>query len=358
MIKLRKIPLLPFIIVVAIMFVSLLTLYSVSGGHFVPWCMNQVWKMLLGIAVLLVVTQIKPDLWRKNADALYVISLIAVIFVDIIGKVSMGAQRWLRVGTLTMQPSEIMRIALILILAKYFSKISTDDTKQLRKLIIPLVITIVPTIFVLIQPDLGTAMLLLMVFISILFAVGVQLWKFLIAFAGLIIATPIIWNCLYEYQRKRILMFLSPEMDPSGAGYHTIQAKIALGSGGFWGKGFLNGTQSQLDFLPEKHTDFIFVAFGEEWGFLGCLVVLCLYTLLLIYNYKVALNSRNKFNRILVFGLNAMIFVYIFINISMVCGLLPVVGIPLPFFSYGGSSLLVLMACQGIIFAVETDKQK
>ena len=358
MIILRRIPLLPFIIVMAIMFVSLLTLYSVSGGHFAPWCTNQVWKMLLGVTVLLVVMQIKPELWRKYAVALYVISLLAVIVVEIMGKVSMGAQRWLQMGNITMQPSEAMRIALVLILAKYFSILTGDDIRITRNLIIPIIITIVPTIFVLVQPDLGTAMLLILVLTSILFAVGVQYWKFLTAFAGMVGVAPILWNCLYEYQRQRILMFLSPEMDPSGAGYHTIQAKIALGSGGFWGKGFLNGTQSQLDFLPEKHTDFIFVAFGEEWGFLGCVVVLCLYALLLIYNYKVALNSRNKFNRILVFGLNAMIFFYIFINISMVCGLLPVVGIPLPFFSYGGNALLVLMACQGIIFAVETDKQK
>ena len=358
MITIRRIPLLPVVIVMVIMFVSLLTLYSVSGAHFAPWCRSQLWKMLLGTIALLIASQISPVVWRKYAVAIYIISLLAIIVVAIIGRVAMGAQRWLRLGIITIQPAEMMRIALILILAKYFSILSGTDIRTNRSLIIPILITIVPTIFVLLQPDLGTAMLLVLVLTSILFAVGVQYWKFLIAFAGLLIATPILWNCLYEYQRQRILMFLSPEMDPSGAGYHTIQAKIALGSGGLWGKGFLNGTQSQLDFLPEKHTDFIFVAFAEEWGFLGCLALISLYILLLFYNYKVAFNSKNKFNRIIVFGLNTMIFFYIFINISMVCGLLPVVGIPLPFFSYGGNALLVLMACQGIIFAVDIDNQK
>ncbi len=357
MLKPRSLPLLPFLIIVAITFFSLLTLYSISRGSFYPWCQKQLWRVLLGFLVMIVATNIKFSVWRKYGMSLYCICLLALVAVALIGKVSMGAQRWLRLGTFTVQPSELMRISLIMVLARYFSMRTVDNTKLTSTLLSPILVTIVPVGFVLLQPDLGTAMLLILTFLSVLWVCGVQIWKFIALFASVLVCSPILWKCLYDYQKHRILMFLSPEMDPCGSGYHIIQSKIALGSGGFWGKGLLNGTQSQLDFLPEKQTDFIFAALGEEFGFIGSIILLFLYALLLIFNFNVAFNLRQKFNQIMVFGLNAMIFFYIIINISMVCGLLPVVGIPLPFFSYGGNALMVLMFCQGIIFSAYYERQ-
>lgn len=357
MLNLRPLPLLPFLIVVAITFISLTTLYSVSGGNFTPWCIKQIWRILLGFLVLIAVSNVKISVWRKYGMVLYCVCLLALIAVAVTGKITMGAQRWLRIGTLTIQPSELMRISLIIVLAKYFSTTTINANRHTATLLVPTLMTAIPVGFVLLQPDLGTAMLLILTFLSILFVCGVQIWKFIVLFVSVLVCTPILWNFLYDYQRQRILMLLRPEIDPSGAGYHIIQAKIALGSGGFWGKGLANCTQSQLNFLPEKHNDFIFAALGEEFGFVGCVILLFLYVLLLIFNFKVAISLRQNFSRIIVFGLNSMIFLYIVINVFMVCGLLPVVGIPLPFFSYGGNSLTVLMFCQGVIFASFTESQ-
>jgi rod shape determining protein RodA len=223
-------------------------------------------------------------------------------------------------------------------------------------LIVPLVLTALPMTLVLLQPDLGTAILLFCLCVSILFVCGVQIWKFVGTLVSLAVSAPIIWSFLHEYQKKRIIMFLSPELDPNGAGYHIIQSKIALGSGGFWGNGLMNGSQCQLNFLPEKQTDFVFAALGEELGFVGCVILMMLYTLLLTYNLGVALRAKSRFNQLVVFGFNTMLFFYIFINVSMTCGLLPVVGIPLPFFSYGGSALIVLMVCQGMIFSADLEQ--
>lgn len=356
--KLRiKIPAFPIVIIYSITFFSLIILYSIGGGNFFPWCFNQFCRLILGSIALILAASIKVSFWKKYAYIFYLSSLILLICVAIMGKVSMGAQRWINFYFFNFQPSELMRISAVLIMAKYFSEYHTDEIKKTHTLIVPFFLIAIPASFVLFQPDLGTAMLLLFVFSSILFVCGVQIWKFVVAIIMIVISTPILWNMLHEYQRQRILMFLSPEMDPSGAGYHIIQSKIAIGSGGVWGKGLLNGSQSQLSFLPEKQTDFIFSALAEELGFFGCLFLLILYFLLIAYNIQVALNARSKFNQILAFGLTTMFFFYIFINIAMVCGLLPVVGIPLPFFSYGGSALIVLMFCEGLILAIDTEEK-
>ncbi len=356
MFKLRPLPLLPFIVLLAITFFSMITLYS-ACTEFSSWCTKQLWRVLLGIIVLIVVTNIKFSVWKKYGFNLYLICLVALIAVEVMGKISMGAQRWLKFGIFTLQPSEFMRIFLIIVLARYFSIHTIDDNRRTKTLLIPTLVAIVPIGLVLFQPDLGTAMLLILVFLSILFVCGVQIWKFLMVFVGTLACTPLLWGCLYDYQKKRILMFLNPEMDPCGAGYHIIQSKIALGSGGICGKGFLNGTQCHLNFLPEKHTDFILASFAEEFGFIGCLVLCFLYAVILAFNFNVAILSRNKFSQIMVFGLSAMMFFYIIINIGMVCGLLPVVGIPLPFLSYGGNALITLMACQGLIFSAYYEQQ-
>lgn len=352
-----KIPIFPTLIIYSITLFSLIILYSIGSGKFFPWCFNQFCKLILGSMALIFAASIKITFWRKYAYIFYVVSLILLVCVAIIGKISMGAQRWISFYFFNFQPSELMRIGVVLVMAKYFSTYHIDEIRKTRTLFIPFVLVIIPVCLVLLQPDLGTAMLLLFVFASILFICGVQIRKFVVAIISVAISTPTLWNLLHEYQRQRILMFLSPEMDPSGAGYHIIQSKIAIGSGGIWGKGLFNGSQSQLSFLPEKQTDFVFAALAEELGFFGCLFLLILYFLLISYNIQVALNARNKFNQVLAFGLTVMFFFYIFINIAMVCGLLPVVGIPLPFFSYGGSALIVLMFCQGLIFAIDLEEK-
>ena len=281
------------------------------------------------------------DFWKKYAYYFFAICLGMLVIVEISGKVSMGAQRWINFYFFNFQPSELMRISLVFALAKYFSCRDRTEISKTKTLIPPIFMTGVPTLFVLLQPDLGTAMLLLLVSGSIFFICGVQVWKFLVLLISAILCTPFIWNSLHEYQKNRVLMFLSPELDPNGAGYHIIQSKIALGSGGFFGKGLMNGSQCQLNFLPEKQTDFIFSSLGEELGFVGCMALIALYVLLIAYNFVVTIKSRNDFNRIVSFGINAMLFFYICINISMVCGLLPVVGIPLPMISTGSISFIV-----------------
>ncbi|MDR1288938.1 MAG: rod shape-determining protein RodA [Holosporales bacterium] len=344
-------------IVLFIQILALVLLYSMSSGHFSPWCFRHVCRIGIGIMAMFIVVLVKPDFWKRYAYWLYLSCLSMLIAVSIIGKISMGAQRWLDLYFFNFQPSELMRIILIIVLAKYFSFFSMKNTQRTSSLIVPILLTVIPMSFVLLQPDLGTAVILFLVGASTFFVCGVQIWKFVVVMLSGIATAPILWNFLHEYQKNRILMFLSPEIDPNGAGYHIIQSKIALGSGGFWGKGLMNGTQCQLDFLPEKQTDFMFAALGEELGFMGCLFLISLYFILLTYNLCVFLRERSKFNQVLVFGLNAMLFFYIFINIAMVCGLLPVVGIPLPFFSYGGSALSVLMSCQGLIFSIDIEQK-
>jgi rod shape determining protein RodA len=277
--------------------------------------------------------------------------------VVIVGKVAMGAQRWLDLYFFNFQPSELMRPVLILVLSKYYSELTIENIKKTSSLILPALLTCAPVVLVLAEPDLGTAMILLFVSLSIIFIAGTQVWKLVAVVVAAISATPIIWSILHEYQRNRILMLFSPELDPNGAGYHIIQSQIAIGSGGFWGKGLSGGTQCQLNFLPEKQTDFIFAALAEELGFAGCSFLIILYAILIGYNMKVSLRAKYKFDRILVFGLSSMMFFYVFVNISMICGILPVVGIPLPFFSYGGSAMIVLMFCEGMIISVDIDRK-
>ena len=355
--KLKHIPVFPCVIIASISLFALLTLYSINSGNFFPWSFKQFFRFMLGVLVLIIGVLTPISFWKKHAYIFYIVGIIMLISVEVAGKASMGAQRWLNLYFFNFQPSELMRIFLIITLAKYFSTSYVDDVKKNISLVAPIALIAIPMGLVLLQPDLGTAMLFFLVGTSIFFVSGVQIWKFFVLFGAALVSAPIFWSLLHEYQKNRILMFLSPEMDPSGAGYHIIQSQIAIGSGGFWGKGLLNGSQCQLNFLPEKQTDFVFAALGEELGFFGCCILIFLYCLLLAYNLSAALRVRNRFEQILIFGLNSMLFFYIFINISMVCGLLPVVGIPLPFFSYGGSALVVLMFCQGIIFSADIEQR-
>lgn len=262
-----------------------------------------------------------------------------------------GSQRWIDLGFMNLQPSEFMKIALVMALARYFHCLSDEETVQLKSLIKPIILIVMPVVLVLRQPDLGTTILIVAGGIAILFAAGVRMWLFVLSIIALIPAGYGAWQFLKPYQKQRVLTFLDPEKDPLGAGYHIIQSKIALGSGGVYGKGFIQGTQSQLNFLPEKHTDFIFTVIAEELGLMGGLSLLGLYFILLSYSMIVSISVKSQFGRLLILGMVFTFFLYLFINIAMVMGLVPVVGVPLPLVSYGGSAMLTLMVGFGLIFS-------
>ncbi|PKP99582.1 MAG: rod shape-determining protein RodA, partial [Alphaproteobacteria bacterium HGW-Alphaproteobacteria-12] len=286
------------------------------------------------------------------AYPLYGIALAMLVAVEVIGFVGMGAQRWLNLGFVSVQPSEIMKVTLILALARYFHGLTLEEVSRIRNLLIPLGLVGAPVALVVLQPDLGTAILLIATGAVLFFSAGLRWRYFIFAGVSVLAVIPVVWSRLHDYQRNRVLTFLEPERDPLGAGYHILQSKIALGSGGIFGKGFMEGTQSQLNFLPEKHTDFIFTMLGEELGLVGGLVLLVLYFVVLMFSLNVALQCRNQFGRLVAIGVSMTFFFYVFINTSMVMGLLPVVGVPLPLVSYGGTAMLSLMFAFGLLMSV------
>jgi rod shape determining protein RodA len=290
--------------------------------------------------------------WYRSAYWIYGASLTLFIAVDQHGAVGMGAQRWIDLGFMQLQPSEIMKIALVLALARYFHGLSAENSGRLRYLVVPALLVLVPVGLVLKQPDLGTAIMLLAAGAILCFLGGVRLWLFAAAALGGATAAPVAWSFLRDYQKTRLYTFLEPDTDPLGAGYHIMQSKIALGSGGLFGKGFLLGTQSHLSFLPEKQTDFIFTMFAEEFGLVGGLVLLALYVLVIGYAFAIALRSRSQFGRLLGLGIAANFFLYAFINTAMVMGLIPVVGVPLPLISYGGTAMVTVMLGFGLLMNI------
>ncbi len=326
-------------------------LYSVADGSFSPWALRQIIRFGVGAGILLVVAMVDLRLWMQLAYPIYAVALVLVAAVDVIGVTGMGAQRWLSIGPLQIQPSEIMKIALLLALARYFHGLTLDEVSRLRNLIVPVLIVMVPVALVVKQPDLGTAILLSASGAVIFFAAGLRWRYFIFSGTSVLAAIPIVWSRLHDYQRNRVFTFLDPERDPMGAGYHILQSKIALGSGGVFGKGFMEGTQSHLNFLPEKHTDFIFTMLGEELGLVGGLLLLTLYFIVLMLSLNVSLECRNQFGRLLSLGVSVTFFFYVFINTAMVMGLLPVVGVPLPLVSYGGTSMLSLMFAFGLLMS-------
>ncbi len=327
-------------------------LYSAADGHADPWMSRQAARFAIGIGVLIAVALVDFRFWLRYAYPLYGFAFLLLIYVEAAGHVGMGAQRWIAIGPLQLQPSELMKIALILALARYFHGLTYEDIGKPHYLIIPTLMVFLPAGLVLMQPDLGTAGMLVLGGALIFFAAGVRLWKFgLVGLAG-IAAVPVGWSFLHDYQKDRILTFLHPESDPLGAGYHILQSQIAFGSGGLFGRGFLQGSQTHLSFLPERQTDFIFTMLAEELGMVGGLVLLALYTLLIAYGTAIALRSRNQFGRLVAIGLTGNLFLYVFINMAMVMGLLPVVGVPLPLISYGGTAMLTLLAGFGLLMSV------
>jgi len=332
--------------------VGFATLYSAGGGNIDPWADRQMSRFAIGVAIMIALAVTDIRLWMRLSYLFYGIGVVLLVAVDVVGRVGMGAQRWLDLGLFSLQPSEIMKISIVLALARYFHGLSYDEVGRIRWLLLPLGMVLLPVGLVMKQPDLGTAILLMATSGGVFFFSGVRIWKFALALAGVAGLLPVAWNFLHDYQRKRVLIFLDPEQDPLGAGYHILQSKIALGSGGFAGKGFLQGTQSHLSFLPEKQTDFIFTMLAEEHGLIGALVLLTLYILLIAYGYAIALRARSQFGRLVAGGITTMMFLYVFINVAMVSGLVPVVGVPLPLVSYGGTAMMTLLVGMGLLIGV------
>lgn len=337
-------------------FLGLVILYSaVMAGDPGPQkilCIKQLIWYSAGLIVMVLSFLFNYKLLGKWAYAIYLICIILLIAVLFFGTYAGGARRWLILGPVSVQPSEIVKIAVIIILARYYSKHVNTSGLRLRELVTPLIFTLIPFFLIVNQPDLGTAILLILIAGSMTVFVKIEKRSciYITAFCSILI--PAIWFLLKEYQKQRILTFLNPDLDPLGAGYHIIQSKIAVGSGMIFGKGFLQGTQNILDFLPEQHTDFIFSVLAEEWGFAGSSVVLLFFLLLVVRGLTIAYGCRDTFGTILAGGITIFIFWQIVINIGMVIGLMPVVGVPLPFISYGGSSIITLMICIGILMNI------
>lgn len=327
---------------------SVLMQYAAGNAHFFVYAFSQTIKLGFAFFLLLLVYILPTQFIFKITDIAYVISLLLVILVNILGVIHLGAQRWLHIGFFVLQPSELMKLALVLALAKYLHKLPDLQQGKIKSYVIPCVLIFIPFIFIVEQPDLGTALIMCFVAIIIFFVSGLKLRYFIILAVTTVVAAPIIWFNLYDYQKERITSFLNPESNPLGSGYHIIQSKIAIGSGGFWGKGYLNGSQSKLNFIPEKQTDFVFALFTEEFGFIGALLLILVYAILIINFYIIAINSKTNFGKYAVIGISSILFAYVFINISMVSGILPIVGVPLPLISYGGTSLTTLMIGFGI----------
>lgn len=336
--------------------IGTMTLYSAANGNWEPWAVRHISRFGVALLVMFGLAMIDIRYYYHCAYAFYFVTLFLLFVVEITGHIGMGAQRWINLGLFKIQPSELMKIGMVLFLARYFSTTTLQNIRTIRGILIPAVMTVLPVGLICLQPDLGTALMLLFTATIMLFVVGVQWWKFALVGAASGALLPVAWNFLHEYQQNRVLTFLNPERDPLGAGYHIIQSKIAFGSGGIFGKGFLHGTQTHLNFLPEKHTDFIFTMFSEEFGMVGSLTLVLLNIFVIALGYLFAFRINNYFAKLVIIGLNTNYFLYVFINIAMVMGVLPVVGIPLPLISYGGTVMFSIMSSFGIILCMKVNQ--
>lgn len=340
-------------VLVLIAGVGLLMLYSTAGGSMENRGWAQLSRLSIGMGLLLLVALVDIRIWIKFAYVIYTLVLVALFLVEFVGFQSMGAQRWLRVASFSLQPSEPMKIALVLALARYYQDLPIDGIARFSSIIFPLILIALPVLLLLRQPDLGTAMLTILLGVGVLFLAGVRYRYFISLMLLGFMSMPLIWQFgLHPYQQQRILTFLYPEQDPLGAGYHILQSKIALGSGGVFGHGYLGGTQNHLDFLPEKETDFIFTVLAEEIGLIGSLGLMFLYAIALLFVFLIAMRSSSHFGRMLAMGLGINFFLHAFSNIAMVTGLIPVVGMPLPLVSYGGSALVAMLFGFGLVMNV------
>jgi rod shape determining protein RodA len=353
------------ILLTAVAGVGFLMLYSVAGGSFRPWVEPQMKRYALGLSVMLAVAMVPIWFWRNMAVLAYGVSLLLLIAVEFFGVVGMGAQRWIDLGFMRLQPSELMKVTLVMMLATYYDWLPMSRVSRPLWVIAPVGLILLPVALVLRQPDLGTSILLLAAGGLMMFVAGVHWAYFAVVVAlGISLIAAVFqsrgtdWQMLADYQYRRIDTFLDPSSDPLGAGYHITQSKIALGSGGWAGRGYMQGTQSRLNFLPEKHTDFIFTTLAEEFGFIGGISLLGLYTLILVFCIATALSNRDRFSSLLTLGIAVTFFLFFAVNMSMVMGLAPVVGVPLPLVSYGGSAMLVLMIAFGLVQSAHIHKPR
>ena len=347
--RLRSINYLFLSLLTIIFLFGVLSLYSVAGGEFNSWPIKHLQRFVLGAIAFFIICLIDIKFFFKFAYIIFFLSLLFLIIVPFIGTESYGATRWIRIAGISLQPSEFIKFTLILALAKYFHSITDESMNFIRKFILPLIIILVPAFIVAVQPDLGTAIIIFIGGASVFWIVGLNFKYFISGGMIFILSIPLLWQYFKDYQKERVFTFFNPERDPLGNGYHIMQSKIALGSGGILGKGYQEGTQSHLNFLPEMHTDFIFTMFGEEFGLLGGLLLISLYAGVIFLSIRMGLESRSHFGRYLSLGVSTVFFIYVFVNISMVTGILPVVGVPLPLVSYGGSSMLAVMGGFGLL---------
>ena len=332
---------------------GLIVLYSAAGGSAQPWAVKQAIVFTFFMCVAIAMSWMSETTIKSLTFPLYGATLIMLIGVEALGFVSKGAQRWLDLGPIRLQPSEFMKPAIVLTLARFYELVPAAEIRKWRAIWPAITLLGVPAFLILVQPDLGTCIMVVLCGITVMFLAGLPLWIFLAPAAAGAIAAPIAYNMMHGYQRKRIDVFLDPESDPLGAGYHIAQSKIAIGSGGIWGKGFLHGSQSHLDYLPEGHTDFVFATMAEEWGLVGGVLLIFAFGAVIRWGMRVSANAKSRFGQLAAAGLSATIFFYVSINLMMVMGLAPVVGVPLPLVSFGGSAVMTVMLCLGLLMALE-----
>jgi rod shape determining protein RodA len=332
---------------------SALVLYSAAGGSTSPWALPQAVRFFTFLAMAIGLSYVHPSRFRDVTYPAYIVVLLLLLLVEMLGFVGGGAQRWLNLGFMSLQPSELMKPVIVLAVARFYDQLPAGEIRRWSAIWPALLLIALPAGLILVQPDLGTASMVVFGGLTIMFLAGLPLRLFLGGATAVAVAVPIAYTMLHEYQQRRVLIFLDPEADPLGAGYHISQSKIAIGSGCLFGKGFLNGTQSHLDYLPEGHTDFVFATMAEEWGLMGGFFLIGCFFMVIRWGISVALETRGRFERLTAAGLTTTIFFYVAINLMMVMGLAPVVGIPLPLFSWGGSATMTVMFCLGVMMSID-----
>ena len=349
--KLKAVDYFLIIIVAIIGSMSVFSIYSTESGNFSFYTKNHLTRFIVFFFMFLVLSFVRVSFWYRQAYIFYILGILLLLLVIFFGISASGSKRWINFFIMNLQPSELMKIAIIVCFARYYHRIQSSDIQSYKYLLQPIILLLIPCYLVITQPDLGTAILIAGSGLAIIWLAGLNLKYFIYSGLILLVSLPFVISILKPYQKSRILTFFNPDRDPLGAGYQIIQSKIAIGSGGLLGKGFLQGTQSYLEFLPEKHTDFIFTLFSEEFGFVGSMILILLYALLIYRIIRIGFSSRSFFAKLYCFGFASGLFLYIFVNIAMVLGLLPIVGAPLPIMSYGGSSMLSIMLGLSIVMS-------
>ena len=347
-----------FLLLCIIFLYGFVVLHSASTHQLAFWSYKQLTIFFICLPITILIAFIDIKFIFNHCYFFYFFTLLLLIIVEISGKTSMGATRWINLGIIKIQPSELAKISIVLVLAKYLHKLNEDELNQFKHMLLPAILVFIPSLLIVKQPDLGTGIITILVSGIVFYSAGIKVKYFIRLTIFFIFLIPFIYLNLHEYQKNRIRIFLNPELEPLGSGYNIIQSKIAIGSGGFFGKGLFCGTQSHLSFLPEYQTDFIFSFLTEEFGFIGGIILLLLYSIMIIFNLIVSINAKSKFIKLFIIGINSIFFCHIFINIAMVMGLVPVVGVPLPLISYGGTMLVTMMICFGLIINAAINQHK